>query len=210
MGAALSSPSLAQPAERPACPYAEPEQKSKGCPVDPSKWTAWGAKPLNPANGMPAEPNQSTAPGQERPLSTERVTSSIPQGAGGGRWVYPSEQMFYNALRRKGKAEDVDEAAMPAVIAIHNNMNERAWAHVLEWEAMHCDECEPEKISLLRFVGRPHELSLKARVRTALGLAPMPFDRHDWVIDRCGTEIRYIIDYYDASAKASDDKVRAK
>lgn len=26
---------------------------------------------------------------------------------------------------------------------------------------------------------------------------PLPFDRHDWVIDRCGKDVRYIIDYYD-------------
>ena len=25
---------------------------------------------------------------------------------------------------------------------------------------------------------------------------PLPFDRHDWIVDRCGTEHRYIIDYY--------------
>ena len=25
----------------------------------------------------------------------------------------------------------------------------------------------------------------------------LPFDRHDWVVDRCGREVRYIIDYYD-------------
>ena len=30
---------------------------------------------------------------------------------------------------------------------------------------------------------------------TYLGYKP-PFDRHDWVVDRCGTEIRYIIDFY--------------
>jgi cytochrome c heme-lyase len=23
-----------------------------------------------------------------------------------------------------------------------------------------------------------------------------PFDRHDWVVDRCGTRVRYIIDFY--------------
>ena len=23
-----------------------------------------------------------------------------------------------------------------------------------------------------------------------------PFDRHDWIIDRCGKEVRYIIDFY--------------
>ena len=25
---------------------------------------------------------------------------------------------------------------------------------------------------------------------------PEPFDRHDWIVDRCGKEVRYIIDYY--------------
>ena len=25
----------------------------------------------------------------------------------------------------------------------------------------------------------------------------LPFDRHDWVVDRGGKEVRYIIDYYD-------------
>jgi len=23
-----------------------------------------------------------------------------------------------------------------------------------------------------------------------------PFDRHDWVVDRCGTKLRYVIDFY--------------
>jgi cytochrome c heme-lyase len=226
MGANLSAaPARAEAAPQPSgCPYqpdtatqaSPPQQKPAGCPVDPSKWASWagGSGPaegerLNPFNMMPAS-NQQPAPGQSKPLSTDRVTSTIPQGSGGqtGRWVYPSEQMFYNALLRKGKGDGVDESAMPAVIAIHNNMNERGWKQVLEWEALRRDECPPDCISLLRFVGRPHELSPKARVKTALGLAPMPFDRHDWVIDRCGTEVRYIIDYYDASAKAKQDKVR--
>ena len=25
----------------------------------------------------------------------------------------------------------------------------------------------------------------------------MPFDRHDWIVDRCGKEVTYVIDYYD-------------
>lgn len=24
----------------------------------------------------------------------------------------------------------------------------------------------------------------------------LPFDRHDWVVDRCGREVRYVIDFY--------------
>lgn len=29
----------------------------------------------------------------------------------------------------------------------------------------------------------------------------LPFDRHDWIVDRCGKEVRYIIDYYDIGDK---------
>ena len=25
----------------------------------------------------------------------------------------------------------------------------------------------------------------------------LPFDRHDWIVDRCGKHVRYVIDYYD-------------
>jgi cytochrome c heme-lyase len=35
----------------------------------------------------------------------------------------------------------------------------------------------------------------RARINTWLGYAA-PFDRHDWVIDRCGTRIEYVIDFY--------------
>lgn len=27
-----------------------------------------------------------------------------------------------------------------------------------------------------------------------------PFDRHDWIVDRCGKDVRYIIDYYDGGS----------
>jgi hypothetical protein len=33
-------------------------------------------------------------------------------------WVYPSEQMFYNAMKRKGWSPAEDD--MAAVVAIHN------------------------------------------------------------------------------------------
>lgn len=34
-----------------------------------------------------------------------------------------------------------------------------------------------------------------ARFNTILGFTA-PFDRHDWVIDRCGTKVEYVIDFY--------------
>lgn len=24
----------------------------------------------------------------------------------------------------------------------------------------------------------------------------LPFDRHDWIVDRCGQDVRYVIDFY--------------
>ena len=54
---------------------------------------------------------------------------------------------------------------------------------------------------LLRFRGRPDDLSPLAWARYAVG-GGKPFDRHDWYIDRCGREVRYVIDYYFNEDKA--------
>ena len=32
----------------------------------------------------------------------------------------------------------------------------------------------------------------------------LPFDRHDWIVDRCGRDVRYIIDYYDGGEVGAD------
>ena len=44
-------------------------------------------------------------------------------------------------------------------------------------------ECAEPK--LYKFMGRPKDLSPKARVNALMGYKK-PFDRHDWVVDRCG------------------------
>ena len=31
------------------------------------------------------------------------------------------------------------------------------------------------------------------------------FDRHDWVVDRCGTKIRYVIDFYTGRSSGSSN-----
>ncbi|KOB63339.1 hypothetical protein PFHG_05120 [Plasmodium falciparum HB3] len=49
---------------------------------------------------------------------------------------------------------------------------------------------------LIKFVGYPTKLSIKAFMLTLIGYNK-PFDRHEWYIDRCGNTIKYIIDYYD-------------
>ena len=83
---------------------------------------------------------------QTVPLSTERRRSTIPKGLftpkhqeqdkgvknNETNWVYPSEQMFYNAMERKGWDPNAED--MKAVVQIHNAVNERTWGEVLKWE----------------------------------------------------------------------------
>ena len=56
------------------------------------------------AGATPTQGRNAPARGQLVPLSTKREESSIPKGGAGGTWLYPSPQMFFNALLRKGKS----------------------------------------------------------------------------------------------------------
>jgi cytochrome c heme-lyase len=110
--------------------------------------------------------------------------------------------MFYNALSRKGKLADTDEKEMENVVAMHNNMNEKTWNKVLEWEKVVAPTSTPK---LLKFLGRPHDLSPKATLKHYIMGHPLPYDRHDWTILReDGTTVRYVIDYYYDETRASD------
>ncbi|CAG8561757.1 5176_t:CDS:2 [Paraglomus occultum] len=137
---------------------------------------------------------QTPTSSQQTPLDNQRVVSSIPRSSQtpSDYWVYPSEQQFFNALKRKN--HDPNEADMRPVVHIHNAVNERAWGEILKWERLHegSSKCP---VKLKSFRGRPGDLSFKARMYGLLGYT-YPFDRHDWVIDRCGKEVRYIIDFY--------------
>jgi len=175
------------------------------CPVQ-HKWAPSecpmqnGGGDINPLNMMPAA-NQNPAPDQPFLLPTKRQVSSIPKAIvkeGEGQfWVYPSSQMFWNAMLRKGwrwKEDDLKPADMDNIIKIHNANNEQAWREVLKWEALHCSECMAPKLK--SFGGKATEYSPRARIRHLMGYE-LPFDRHDWIVDRCGKDVRYIIDYYD-------------
>ncbi|KAF9425472.1 holocytochrome c synthase [Entomortierella beljakovae] len=185
----------------PGCPMHQPTppppSPPPGCPMHRKE----GGDALNPDNNIP---NLAQAPylDQEMPLPTDRVVSSIPKAKADdeSKWEYPSPQQFYNALRRKGW--ETPENAIETMVDIHNWMNEEAWAEVMKWEKEHSDTCCDPK--LLRFQGRPQELSPKARFLSFFG-APKPFDRHDWVIDRCGKEVRYVIDYYGGQDDVEND-----
>ena len=177
------------------------------CPVrykNPNVYNVYSQK-LDPTNQMPTAANQLPAPNQQSALSKERVVSSIPKGGtDSDTWLYPSPQMFWNALVRKDKTEGASEVDIDAVIAVHNNMNENTWKQVLTWEELHPVSSPGGEPKLLRFQGRPDDLSPKARAKMLCG-HPAPFDRHDWVVDRGGREVRYVIDYYHDESGVGED-----
>jgi len=184
--------------------------EGNGCPVKKpadgtgsAEWLLRQKEQIQRVNQMPPE-NQFRAPNQQEMLSKHRVPSTIPKGEISpehqnpehANWSYPSEQMFYNAMKRKG--HEPKEEDMKAVVAIHNTVNERCWQHILEWESKRValPQEVPIEPQLIRFEGRPNDLSPKARMLGLIGYS-RPFDRHDWLIDRNGTEVRYVIDFYE-------------
>ncbi|KAG7197121.1 hypothetical protein KM043_007211 [Ampulex compressa] len=178
----------------------KPVQKNINNHVSECPISHMDEKDINPLNMMPAA-NQQPAPDQPFPLPTERQVSSIPKAVGDGDfWVYPSQQMFWNAMLRKGwrwKKDDLAPKDMENIIKIHNANNEQAWREVLKWEALHVKECECPK--LRSFGGKASQYSPRARIRYWMGYE-LPFDRHDWIVDRCGKNVRYVIDYYDGGS----------
>lgn len=139
-------------------------------------------------------------PGQRIGLEKDRVISKIPKAKIGSieedkeeTWIYPSEQQFFNALKRKGW-ENTEEKDMKSVVSIHNHVNDIVWDKVMEYEKLHCKKCPNPK--LLKFLGRPKDKSPKALFKSTLLGYKDPFDRHDWTVDRCGKEVRYVIDFY--------------
>ena len=73
-------------------------------------------------------PRASTVNGEGSPANNE--------GEGGvsksGNWIYPSEKMFFDAMKRKGYKSEV--ADMKTIVPIHNAVNERAWLEIKAWE----------------------------------------------------------------------------
>ena len=120
-------------------------------------------------------------------------------------WVYPSEQQVFNAMKRKGW-DGIEEESIPSFLQIHNFVNERSWRLLCEWENEYkgngnggrgSDVNADNEIKLVRFEGRPTDMTPKAFFLSTFGLQPKPFDRHDWYIDN-GTDHskRYVLDFY--------------
>ncbi|KIM49293.1 hypothetical protein M413DRAFT_59224 [Hebeloma cylindrosporum] len=170
------------------CPvdHSSPSSSQDACPVDHTTRSTW-------SRFFSSDSSHPTVP-----LSRERETSSIPK-PNDGKWVYPSEAQFFAAMARKNY--DPQPVDMKTIVPIHNAVNERAWAEILKWEAGRGGEA-CGGIQLVNFKGRPNDRSPKARFNMLLGYAA-PFDRHDWIVDRCGTRTRYIIDFYTGHSAGS-------
>nr|CAG4642006.1 EOG090X0CJG [Eurycercus lamellatus] len=190
--------------ETPAKPVEYPSE----CPMNASNGSLLvnTENDVNPLNMMPP-PNQRPAPDQPFELPTERQVSTIPKaGTQNEFWQYPSQQMFWNAMLRKGwrwNESDLEKKDMDDIIKIHNANNEQAWREVLKWEALHATECGHPKLK--SFGGKAKDYSPRARIRQLMGYE-LPFDRHDWIVDRCGKDVRYVIDYYDGGKVFEDYK----
>ncbi|KAJ3157553.1 holocytochrome c synthase [Geranomyces michiganensis] len=187
--AAAASSSSSSATLSPLSTSSSSSSSSSGCPVDHSSSSTHAL--LNPLNQMPTL-SQNPSPNQPTALPTARTQSSIPRAdEKTATWEYPSPQQFYNALVRKGYETPVHEVS--GMVDIHNFLNEACWEEVKKWEKrFHCD-CK--ELRLKKFQGRPKDLTPKARVYSWFGVEK-PFDRHDWTVDRCGEEVRYVLDYY--------------
>lgn len=204
-----SPPSLHHARSEGSCPISGVESAAPSAPASSSG--SFLSK-LNPLNYMPTDLSQSRAPDQTVYLPTDRTLSSIPRGDADQNWEYPSPQQMYNAMLRKGYT-DTPQDAVESMVAVHNFLNEGAWAEIVEWERrfagglrrgwQHCrrgedgtdheanaESDEVPQPRLVKFLGRPKEMTPKASILQMVGWinpnygGEVPFDRHDWYIQR--------------------------
>ena len=164
--------------------------QSRNAPLPPPSSKPSYISKLNPLNYMPSSLSQERAEHQTIDLPTEREMSSIPRGDAESNWEYPSPQQMYNAMLRKGY-DDTPQDAVESMVAVHNFLNEGAWAEIVGWEqrfspglayGLHAcsrgEEGFETQISrrerlpnpkLLRFQGRPDDVTPKARMLEILG-----------------------------------------
>ncbi|KAL2263363.1 hypothetical protein VTK26DRAFT_7084 [Humicola hyalothermophila] len=217
--AAQNNSSQAAPSTSKTTTIPEPIQPStsSSSSSSSSSWSSWLRLPSFSLSSQPKEPAQPNPDANRTTLQLgeERVVSSIPRSSDPGpsacpvnheqetgasktgHWVYPSERQFFEAMRRKGF--DAAAADMKTVVPIHNAVNERAWAEILKWEAPYVAPareggCGGPRLHSFSGLGT-QAMSPRARINTLLGYTA-PFDRHDWVVDRCGTRVEYVIDFY--------------
>ncbi|KAK4495868.1 hypothetical protein PRZ48_013136 [Zasmidium cellare] len=225
-----------------ACPVKHDAPASNATPSYISKLNPLNYMPSNISNKRETDL-------QSVNLPLEREASTIPRGDGQGTWEYPSPQQMYNAMLRKGytdtPAEHVEsmvavhnflnEGAWEEIKAWEDRFQGglyKGWekcakgeegyarqAAINEIRRMRQQGEEEQEPKLLRFQGRPGELTPKARMLSFMSwLYPSqfpdnpPFDRHDWFVERQlpsgkTKELRYVIDYYSGPPEPTGEPV---
>ncbi|MES1913039.1 MAG: hypothetical protein MHM6MM_005272 [Cercozoa sp. M6MM] len=172
-----------------------------------------------PADLSPAELQEEIAEHEEYIPEAKIPATGRGNSADGQSWENPSASQLFRALRRRGK--DVESSDAASVANAHEVVTQMTWDGIMQFEDMHKDECAEPKLA--RFQGTAFSLSallgicpcdwmhagmwghtsiyeriadLKARFVYGHTEGIKSFDRHDWWVDRCGREVRYIIDYY--------------
>lgn len=191
------APRQSHPGEPSSCPVKSPSSPFAAQKPPSATQQARTPEPsstfskLNPLNYMPSSISQSRAPNQTVNLPLDREISSIPRGDADSNWEYPSPQQMYNAMLRKGYT-DTPADAVESMVAVHNFLNEGAWYEIVEWERIFgkgllngwelCKTSEEERIRrmqqnqgtaeqprLLRFQGRPKDMTPKATILQVMG-----------------------------------------
>lgn len=151
--------------------------------------------------GITGKPDSELNPAERAALPampTSNNEHSATHDPASGNWIYPSQEQFFAAMRRKG--HDATPSDMASIVPIHNAVNERAWKEIQEWErGWGAEKCGGPR--LVSFAGDSKALTPRARWNSILGYAT-PFDRHDWVVERCGRNIEYVIDFYQGKSAA--------
>lgn len=125
----------------------------------------WSSPPPGPSSSNNPSKNPRTL-GVDREISTIPRASPIDRSEGGnpansekeggvsasGNWIYPSERMFFEAMKRKGYAADAQDMrtigtaaeftnqefiygiTLTFKVPIHNAINERSWKEIKDWE----------------------------------------------------------------------------
>lgn len=197
-------PPSACPVKSTDSPFYVAPKTTASADVPPSPENKSTLSKFNPLNYMFSSISQERAPNQTVDLPVEREISSIPRGDSDSKWEYPSPQQMYNAMLRKGHT-DTPQDAVESMVAVHNFLNEGAWQEIVGWERVFSeglkqgwDKCkrgeeniamdalrdevmgntnEESEPRLVRFQGRPKDLTPKAQILQALGwLYPAKFE----------------------------------
>ncbi|ETO02116.1 hypothetical protein RFI_35321 [Reticulomyxa filosa] len=118
----------------------------------------------------------------------------------GQAWLNPSANQLYHALSRRNKPIEYNDAA--SVATMHQMVTAQTWQAILEYEDLHKHTCATPKLA--KFEGKDGIYSKKAQFFHWWFGMPLPYDRHDWTVDRCGKEVTYIIDYYAVPVPRTD------